>query len=1041
MRILGIDGGIASTGWAVIEIDEMRADVGKILAAGSRTFESPEEPSQSGPKLKNAERRMFRGQRRVIRRRTQRMAHIRALFHSHGLIIGTERNVFAGKDIDPWFARAQGLDRKLEPYEWAIALAHIAIHRGFRSNSKRDSAKNALDESSKMKAAIEKTQEKSAKWRTIGEMFARDPEFETRRRNRSGDFTRSILRSDQEAEVRKLFNEQRRFGNLHATDDLQASYAEYAFSQRPLHSSEDKVGSCIFEPLEKRTATCSPSFERFRFLSRLSNLRLQTGREERPLTNDEYDLCCNGFGQTKTVSFAALRKRLDLDGNTRFAGVSKDEEKYDVAARTGGAATGTHIFIKALKPAIGDVDVLSLLSSPHKLDRAAEVITFNEDLDVIRRGLAETLLSDAAQNALIDAVRNGDFKEFKGAGHISAKAARAIIPGLTEGLNYPEACAQAGYDHSAQAATTVDNIGSPVARKALSEMLKQVSVLHNEYGPFDRIHVELARDVGKSIEERGKIEKGIKDRTNAKDKLREELRLLLPEISKITGEDLLRYELWREQNGFCLYSNAEIPLTAVIATDNRVQVDHILPWSRFGDDSYINKTLCFTKANAEKRGDTPFEWFLRAKTPAEWDVFSLSVESNKGLKGRKKRNYLMRNAKEREEQFRARNLNDTRYATRVLLGELKRLYFEQTPHHVGARPGELTAKLRQAWGIERLKKSATGERLPDDRHHALDAIVTAVTNERLLQVATKMSQRAERTGTKFELRRLPEPWPEFRKEVETIFGGIFVSRAEVRRARGKAHDATIKQVRVIDDIERVFERKAVEKLTEKDLEMIPSPEPYGRVVDPKALRDQLIANLRSWIQAGKPKNQELLPRSPKGDIIRKVRVQTTAKLAVSAARFNGSTADRGEMVRVDVFTKPNKRGVNEYYLVPIYPHEVATLDVPPNRAVQAGGNDATWVEMTSEFRYIWSIYSMSLLELVKTDGEIIKAYFRSLDRNTGALLVSDISNSALTRKGIGTRTLKDFKKLTVDRLGRVSEIKAETRTWRGKVCTSQGQAD
>ena len=1040
MRILGIDGGIASTGWAVIDIDETSSR-GKILAAGARTFESPEEPSQTGPKLKNAERRMFRGQRRVIRRRAQRMAQIRALFHSQGLIAGTERNIFAGKGLNPWWLRGQALDRKLEPQEWAIALAQIAIHRGFRSNSKRDSAKNAADESSKMKAAIEKTQEKSAKWRTIGEMFARDPEFETRRRNRSGDFTRSILRSDQEAEVRKLFTEQRRMGNLYATDDLQASYVHHAFSQRPLQASEDKVGSCIFEPLEKRTAKFSPSFERFRFLSRLSNLRLQTGRQERPLTDDEYVLCCNGFGQTKTVSFAALRKRLDLDANTRFAGVNKDEEKHDVAARTGGAATGTHIFLKALKPVIGEVEALSLLSSPHKLDRAAEVITFNEDLDAIKQGLAEALLSDAAQNALVVAVRDGEFKDFKGTGHISAKAARAIIPGLAEGLNYSEACAQAGYDHSAQVATTVDDIGSPVARKALSEMLKQVSVLHHEYGPFDRIHVELARDIGKSIEERGKIEKGIKDRTNAKDKLREELRRLIPEIGKITAEDLLRYELWREQNGFCLYSNAEIPLTAVIATDNRVQVDHILPWSRFGDDSYINKTLCFTKANAEKRGDTPFEWFLRAKTPAEWEVFSISVESNKGLKGRKKRNYLMRNAKEREEQFRERNLNDTRYATRVLLGELKRLYFDQMPHHVGARPGELTAKLRQAWGIERLKKSPTGERLPDDRHHALDAIVAAVTNERLLQVATKMSQRAEQTGGKFELRGLPEPWPGFQQEVETIFDGIFVSRAEVRRARGKAHDATIKQVRFIEGVERVFERKAIEKLTEKDLEMIPSPEPYGRVVDPKALRDQLIANLRCWIQAGKPKNQESLPRSPKGDIIRKVRVQTTAKPAVSAARFNGSTADRGEMVRVDVFAKPNKRGVNEYYLVPIYPHEVATLDMPPNRAVQAGGNEAAWVGMTSEFNYIWSIYSMSLLELVKTDGEIIKAYFRSLDRNTGALLVSDISNSTLTRKGIGTRTLKDFKKLTVDRLGRVSEIKAETRTWRGKVCTLQGQAD
>ncbi len=1045
MRILGVDGGIASTGWAIIDVEQGDETAGKIIAAGSRTFESPEESTKSGPKLKNADRRMFRGQRRVVRRRAQRMAKIRHLFKEDGVIESASRDVFQIRGLNPWELRAAGLDRKLETREWAVVLAHIAIHRGFRSNKKDEQASNAANETSKMLSAIQKTQELSSKWRTIGEMFALDDEFLNRRRNRTGDFSRSILRTDQEAEIRKLFDTQRRLANPNTSVGLELAYTEAAFSQRPLQSSEDSVVACIFEPVEKRTARFAPSFEKFRFLSRLTNLRLQSGRSDEKLNEAQLSDCLQGFGETQKITFANLRKRLDLDANTRFAGVAKDDEKYDVAARTGAAAMGTSIFLKILKPAIGDVETRSLLSNAGKLDRAAEIITFNEDVDAISKRLAQTGLSHEAQSAILEAVKAGEFDKFKGAGHISAKAARNIIPSLIDGLNYSEACEQAGYDHSAQAITSIEDIGSPVARKALSEMLKQVKTLNHEYGPFDRIHVEMARDVGKSIEERGKIEKGIKDRTSAKDKLRIELQEKLPHLTRISGEDLMRYELWKEQNGFCLYSNVAIPLDAVASTDNRVQVDHILPWSRFGDDSYINKTLCFTKANAEKQGNTPYEWFSRAKISEEWDRFSISVESCKSLKGRKKRNYLMRNANEREEQFRSRNLNDTRYATRVLLGELKRLYFtDETRHHVCARPGELTAKLRQAWGVEKLKKSATGERLPDDRHHALDAIITAVTSERTLQIATKVSQQAERVGAEFKLRRFGEPWPGFRDEVKSVFDTIFVSRAETRRARGKAHDATIKQVRIVDGKEKVFIRKAIESLSEKDLELIPTPEPYGRVVDPKALRDQLVENLRAWIVAGKPKEQEKQPRSPKGDVIRKVRLMTSDKPGVSAKRFNGSTADRGDMVRVDVFTKPNKHGSDQYFLVPIYPHEVATLDAPPNRAVQAYKDEKVWPEMTGDYRFRFSLYPTSLIEIIKPDGEIIRAYYRGLNRALGAINVSETQHHtmALTqiRTNIGTRTLKSFKKLSVDRLGRVSEIVSETRTWHGKVCISQDPA-
>ncbi len=306
-------------------------------------------------------------------------------------------------------------------------------------------------------------------------------------------------------------------------------------------------------------------------------------------------------------------------------------------------------------------------------------------------------------------VTAGKFAAFTGAGHISAKAARALLPGLARGMVYSEACAEVGYDHAARAVVTLDDIRNPVARKALGEMLKQVRAVVREYGLPDFIHVELARDVGKSAEERDKITHGIEDRNKEKDRRR-------AEFAELLGHDpdeaeLLRYELWKEQNGRCLYSDEAIPPTALLATDNSVQVDHILPWSRFGDDSFVNKTLCRARANQEKKGRTPFEWFEQDRTQAEWEAFAARVDGCKGMRGRKKRGfYLRRNAAEVEEGFKARNLGDTRYATRVLLDLLKRLYPKDDRQHVLARPGALTAKLRRAWGLEDLKKDEAGKR-------------------------------------------------------------------------------------------------------------------------------------------------------------------------------------------------------------------------------------------------------------------------------------------------------------------------------------------
>src|SRR5581483_849061 len=126
--------------------------------------------------------------------------------------------------------------------------------------------------------------------------------------------------------------------------------------------------------------------------------------------------------------------------------------------------------------------------------------------------------------ALMKGVEQGDFSGFKRAGHISAKACRNIIPYLMQGKTYDKACAEAGYNHANAPAVDLTKIGNPLARKALTEAVKQVRAIAHEYGLPGRIHVELARDVGKSKEERDEIARGIEKRNRALDRLVDEFR-------------------------------------------------------------------------------------------------------------------------------------------------------------------------------------------------------------------------------------------------------------------------------------------------------------------------------------------------------------------------------------------------------------------------------------------------------------------------------------------------------------------------------------
>jgi len=1028
--ILGLDCGIASVGWAMLEYDASETE-GRIIAAGTRMFDTPETDKERRPKSEL--RRMYRGQRRVIRRRRQRMNAVRKLLLEHGLLPDSKSDALKFQGIDPWVVRAKAADTLLSKEELAIALGHIARHRGFKSNAKSQGENDV--EGSKMKKAMALTREK-AEGKTFVQMIAAG---EGRKRNKEGDYSHTPLRKELDDEVRAIFRNQQRLQNNIATSELEIAFIDKAFFQRGLQDSENLLADCAFEPAEKRTSKRAYSFELFRFLSRLNTFEIQEGRTSRRLTTDELKDAIKNFGATKKITFKALRKLIKLQDSASFGGIRAEDEKLDVTSRHGSSAEGTGSLCNLFEGAAWD----SLVKTPEKLDRIAEVISFREDLGRIQQGLEEIGLEPLVLEKLLSELQFKTFNEFKGAGHISSKACRNIISGLVRGLTYDKAASECGYDHTTSRERNAFNVGvtgkaalkkilseavidrslvgSPIARKALIEAVKQVKAVVEVHGIPDFIHIELARDVGKGIDERKEIERGIEKRNKEKDKMRLEFADVVGQPCSSANE-LMRYELWKQQNGKCVYSDESINPRLLITIDNSVQVDHILPWSRFGDDSFNNKTLCTARANQEKRGRTPYEWYSKDKTETDWDAYEGRVKALPALKGFKRRNYTIKDATSVQEKFRTRNLNDTRWTCRLLAECLKQLYpKDQRERKVFTRPGALTDRMRRGWGVQWIKKDEKGERIPDDRHHALDAIITAATTESMMQVLTRAFQKEEALGSPRDFRALQQPWPGFREEAIAAVEKVFVSRAERHRARGEAHAATIRSVVEVDGEERVFERKRVGDLKLTDLEKVKDADRNAAV----------IASLRVWIEAGK--SESVPPLSPKGDPISKVTLLTNKKPDVIVRE---GAVDRGEMARVDVFRKKTAAGAWQHFVIPIYPHHIAGEEAPPNRAVQAATPEDKWPMVDETYEFMWSLTPMTYLEIETSKGDLLQGYFRGMDRATGAIIISDHKNSGAITKGIGARTLRTFNKYSIDRLGHKNLVESELRTWRGKACIS-----
>lgn len=1045
---LGLDIGVASVGAALL-------GDGRIHGLYVRTFEKAE-TDKEGESL-NKIRRDARSTRRRLRRRAHRLLRLRRLFKKEGLLSSSEPELLKTA-LSPWQLRAIGLDRQLGNTEWAAVLHHIVKHRGFQSTRKSELKED--EKVGQMLSGVSRNQQlmQDGNYRTIGEMAALHPVFAVAKRNKGGSYTNTFARADLEDELHQLFASQRKHGSEFASPEFEQQVHTILMQRRPALSGDalmKMVGRCTFETQEYRAPKASHSAERFVWLTRLNNLRLNTLGKIRELTAEEREQLIElPFKQAK-LTFKQVRAKLELVDDTKFVGLlysSRDGKDPETA--TLFEAKAFHVLRKAYEKAGLKTEWARDSQNHERLNQIAYVLTaYKEDDEA-----AKELQSYGIEEAVISAVLFESFSDFV---RLSVKALDKILPYMQQGKRYDEAVLLAGYDHHSQLNTgnkgsyiprfSRDFIVNPVVARALNQARKVVNAIIKEHGMPQAIHIELARDLSRNFKERKEIEREqLKFRnTKAEDVERFEHKFgFTPK-----GIDFLKWRLYREQDAKCAYSLVGIDANRLFEP-GYVEIDHALPYSRSFNDGLNNKVLVMTKENRDKGNQTPFEYLGGADESERWHDFAAWVNSNPKFRDAKKRNLLRRDfGKEAMEEFRERNLSDTRYITRAFK-QLIETHLALPKGGCVTISGQLTAFLRTRWGLLKVREDG-------DKHHALDAAVVAACSRGLVKRLSDYSRRGElenvrknftdpATGEVIDVvalrkleQRFPQPWdgfreeligwlsdtpthylerlPHYTKEQAQQVKPIRVSRAPTRRGLGQAHQETIRSAKHIEQGLSAV-RTPLENLKLKDLENMVG---YG---DPRnqAFIDALKQRLERFGDDGKKAFAESFYKPTKsglpGPQVRAVKLLSVQK---SGLPVRQGIAANGDMLRIDVFLK----GGN-YFVVPLYVAD-AVKAMLPNKAVTRNKPECDWDEMDDSYQFLFSLYPNDWLE-VELKNNTWRGYYAGLDRSTGAvhLWVHDrnqqVGNKGLIR-GIGIKTAKAVRKYHVDILGRAYPVVREER--------------
>ncbi|MCU0445497.1 MAG: type II CRISPR RNA-guided endonuclease Cas9 [Microscillaceae bacterium] len=805
MVILGLDIGTSSIGWCLV--DEATE---KILGTGSVIFQEGVNRSPLGKEeSRNASRRTAKQIRRqLIRKKRRKILLIKSL-QAINWCPSNETELDNWRKLKPYELRAKALREPLNLYELGRVLYHLNQRRGFRSSRKSgDNDEGAMYKGLEGKRGISELAEaiEQGGFKTLGEYLASLNPHDIRLRNRY------TLRSMYEMEFELIWESQLRFNpKLLQNIDYQAFINNYfplknfkdkrkteyrlklrdkllqsnwkdflknyvIFYQRGLKSQKGLVGKCTLLANKRRAPKSSLLFQEFRILDKLHSIRVNgANRTDTPLTNTEFDKAFGWLNTAKEKTFKDLRKFLKLE---------EFDFNYPLEDKIKGNQT-----VAELKKVFGkDWDNLN----SEKQNKIWEVVYMADSNDWLKEyGIKKWQLNP--ENA--EKLKKVSFE--KSYADLSHLALSQLVP-LMKQANCPYhlACQQLGYHHS-QVANNQEvslnllpepkNIRNPIVQQALFVLRKLVNTLIQEYAiKPDIVRVELARELKMKKKDRENINLTNK---RARDEHARIVKILLKEIpkfqkeSEISREDIIKYKLWEECNEICPYTGKSINISQLY--NGEFEIEHIFPYSRSMDDGFNNKTLCDRAFNLKKGKYTPYE--LQEYGIMKASEYEQMVERAKKLKRNGQFNYKKFKRflqKTIDSDFVARQLNDTAW-----IAKEAKAWLSSICDKVQISMGEATAELRHLWGLNNIlnKHGLNLKNREDHRHHALDALVVALTSPGMLQALSKNHGKGIKTsGTQF-----PEPWENFRQTAQDAINQILIYQRRKNRVRGKLHDETM----------------------------------------------------------------------------------------------------------------------------------------------------------------------------------------------------------------------------------------------------------
>lgn len=754
MYRLGLDVGIKSVGWCVLECDENGEPI-QINALNSRIFDAAEQP-KTGASLAEP-RRNARGLRRRIRRKSFRLERIRKLFTENGIeLFETQDDLICLKDeyknLDVVELRSDALDKKLTEAEFARVLYSLARHRGFKNN-KREGAKDS--DEGKLLGSIRKSEEemRESGMRTRGEQLYKKYLMEGKPvHNKGGDYSMCVSRDILVKEIELLFEKQKEFGNNFATDENKEKYLDIFLSQRNFDEGPGKgsqytgshdVKKCEIYRDEDVAAKGTYTSEWATIYQKINNLSIICGGDRRRLSNEERQIAVELAKKVEKVTYKAFRKAIKLDDDYRFSALNYSEKKKRNKKKNEGESESDVVEINDVVDSLACEDKGEFITAKNSnkivkalndnlksdvelIDEIAEICTKYKSENLFRNAIAESkIIGGRLDEETIEKLSKIDMK---GYGHLSLHVLREILPYLEEGMVYSDAMQKAGHNHSEhnfekqkflgtkEVYDAIGGVTSPVVKRALSQTVKVIDAVIRQYGSPYAINIELARDMSMTKDERDKLKKENDARAAKNEAIRENIAKL---NAMPNSTNVLKYKLYEEQDHKCAYSMETLDINQLFE-DGYYEIDHIIPYSRSFDDSFNNKVLVLKRENQNKRNSTPVEYFERIGR--DYDEVLAFWKAVYQKRNRKKLEFLQK--KEiNESEWKNRALNDTRYASRMLANLIKDylLFDEKSKDKYGrveTVKGAITSYLRRFWGVQKIREDG-------DKHHAVDAAIIA----------------------------------------------------------------------------------------------------------------------------------------------------------------------------------------------------------------------------------------------------------------------------------------------------------------------------